>query len=150
TFPRRECARVSALTWPPRRKRAQGIPGASAAPIASHGKLRNHASFGHYRSANSPAFPAQWFDGLLRALPGVHDLASHRRLRIIFRKLNASPGAPGPHAFAARIDIARLTMQSVHRIPAPRVVTIAIRPSCRGEMSAMGHTFPNNGRRIIF
>src|SRR5580704_6087823 len=33
---------------------------------------------------------------------------------------------------------------------APRVVTIAIRPSCRGGMGAMNHMIPNNGRRIIF
>jgi hypothetical protein len=39
---------------------------------------------------------------LLRALPGVHDLVSHRHAQIIIRVLGTSPGAPGPHAFAVR------------------------------------------------
>src|SRR5262249_30855124 len=44
------------------------------------------------------------------ALLGVHDFISHRRLQFIISKLGASQGAPGPHAFAVRIDIARLTI----------------------------------------
>jgi hypothetical protein len=42
-----------------------------AAPIALRAKWKNtHAKSPQVRR-NSPAFPAQWFYGLLRALPGV-------------------------------------------------------------------------------
>jgi hypothetical protein len=55
--------------------------------------------------------------------------------RIGSAQLGLSVGRPGPHDFASASapfvrtnDRAR--RQSVHRIPASRVVTIAIRPSC--------------------
>jgi hypothetical protein len=50
------------------RERAQGKPGASR----THGlvcKMEN-TRVSHHRYAECPAFPAQWFYGLLRALPG--------------------------------------------------------------------------------
>jgi hypothetical protein len=40
--------------------------------------------------------------------------------------------------------------QHVHRIPASRVVTIAIRPLHRGGMAPDNHIFPKNGRSIFF
>jgi hypothetical protein len=54
-------------------KRAQGIPGAQPHPLPHVRTWKAHEC-SHYRSSQTPAFPAQWFDGLLRALPGVHDL----------------------------------------------------------------------------
>jgi hypothetical protein len=53
----------------------------------------------------TPAFPAQWFYGLLRALLGEPVLVCHRRLVRAFGaspRLGASVGAPGPHDFAVR------------------------------------------------
>ncbi len=47
-------------------------------------------------------------------------------------RLDASVGASGPHDFAVRISAARLTAPSRPPQPAPRFVTIAIRPLCRG------------------
>ena len=83
--------------------------------------------------AETSRFPARWCYRLLRALPGVHDLFSHRRARIIARALGTSPGVPGPHAFAVRHRIARPTIRPAATASrAPRLVTIAIRPSCRG------------------
>jgi hypothetical protein len=49
---------------------------------------RSHSRF----SQISPAFPAQWFDGLLRALPGERILVCHRRRRDTSRKLGTSNG----------------------------------------------------------
>jgi len=46
-------------------------------------------------------------------------------------RLDPSIGGSGPHAFAVRIDAARLAGQHVHRIPHPTFVTIAKRPSQR-------------------
>jgi hypothetical protein len=65
---------------------------------------------------------------LLRALPGVHDLVSHRRAQIIIHALNTSPGVPGPHGFAIRIGTARLTIQPRPSHPVSRLVTIGRTP----------------------
>jgi hypothetical protein len=46
----------------------------------------------------------------LRALPGVHDLFSHRRPAKRLARLDASQGASGPHDFAVRVDTARLAI----------------------------------------
>jgi hypothetical protein len=100
--------------------------------------------------ARTSAFPAQWFDGLLRALPGVHDLLVTVARKSSSCTLNTSPGAPGPHAFAVRTRILRLTTRARPSHSAPRVVTIAIRPSCRGGMRGMDHRLPKNGREYFF
>jgi hypothetical protein len=56
--------------WPFRKRRAQGKPGADC----TRGLVCKSAHCGRTRayrfSRNSPAFPAQWFYGVLRALPG--------------------------------------------------------------------------------
>src|SRR5260221_6790851 len=57
--------------------------------------------------ADHPAFPAQWFYGLYVISP-VTGLFCHRHLRVVSRKLSASVGAPGPHDFAVRRNVARL------------------------------------------
>ena len=58
-------------------------------------------------SGNTPAFPAQWLYGLLRALPGER-LFCLRRRRDRSRQLNASTAAPEPHDFTVRIRRVRL------------------------------------------
>jgi hypothetical protein len=69
-FSRRICARGlhKHLSLPPERE--QGMPGARCTRglVCNVGiRMRTRA----YRySRNTPAFPAQWFDGLCRALPG--------------------------------------------------------------------------------
>jgi len=70
---------------------------------------------------------------LIRALPGDRALLPPSLSRnCVPRKLSASVGAPGPHDFAVRFSALVSRHQSVHRIPHPTSVTIAIRPSCRG------------------
>src|ERR1700738_4252572 len=65
-----DSARVVHEAWPSKKQRAQGRPGARCTrglACKSDNKKRTRA----YRfSGNTPAFPAQWFYGLLRALPG--------------------------------------------------------------------------------
>src|SRR5256884_4465094 len=58
-------------------------------------------------SGNTPAFPAQWLYGLLRALPGER-LFCLRRRRDTSRQLSASTAAPEPHDFAVRFRRVRL------------------------------------------
>jgi len=83
----------------------------------------------HHRFAEiTPALPAQWVYGLLRALPGEPGFFATVACGLITRKLDPSVGGSGPHGLTVRIDIARLRQQRVHRIPPSTFVTIATRP----------------------
>src|SRR5256885_10478812 len=64
-------------------------------------------------SGNTPAFPAQWLYGLLRALPGER-LCCLRRPREAFASLglNASTAAPEPHDFTVRSSCTRQLLLS--------------------------------------
>jgi hypothetical protein len=91
----------------PRETREQGIPGARCTRglvCKSAQKKRTRA----YRfSGGNPAFPAQWFYGLLRALPGDRACLPPSPAEVVFRELDASIGASGPHAFAVRVSTVR-------------------------------------------
>ena len=84
----------------------------------------------HTGEAKRPAFPAQWFDGLCRALPGerctiapvalpIPD-ARTRLGRHITTRLDASLRAPGPHGFAVR---------NSHRSYTRGILLTAVRPA---------------------
>jgi len=77
---RARCARALRQLPPSLRKRAQGKPGARCTRglvCKLHKKMRTRA----YRSSGGiPAFPARWFYGFFRALPGER-LCCHRRRR---------------------------------------------------------------------
>jgi hypothetical protein len=68
-FPRRECARAKAGICPSKKqgRRKRRVP---AAPAASRAKVIEHTSNSPQVHRSNPAFPAQWFYGLFRALPG--------------------------------------------------------------------------------
>src|SRR6478752_5960418 len=70
------------------------------APAASYA-VKKAYEFVTTGTPNNPAFPAQWCDGLLRALPGVPGFVSHRREWVI-HSLDPSVGGTGPHDFAVR------------------------------------------------
>src|SRR6266516_2641088 len=127
------------------KQRAQGKPGADCTRglvCQTHSNRRTRA----YRfSRNSPAFPAQWPYGLLRALPGERACLPPSPCEKLPARLSASVAAPGPHDFAVRLGV---FVRREKLVPdakastasrAPRVVTIMIRPSCgheTGEASA--------------
>ena len=60
-------------------------------------------------SGNTPAFPAQWLYGLLRALPGERLFCLRRPRDFLIARLNASTAAPEPHDFAVRVRRVRLS-----------------------------------------
>src|SRR5215470_2888812 len=88
--------------------------GAGKTGCSLHPRSRVH--FAHRRtrtrayrfSGNTPAFPAQWLYGLLRALPGERPFCL-RRPREAFASLglNASTAAPEPHDFTVRVSHTR-------------------------------------------
>jgi hypothetical protein len=131
---REVCWKRSALS----NQRAQGRPGARCTRglvCKVHKGKRTRA----YRfSGEHPAFPAQWFYGLLRALPGDR-LSCHRRAADKSTTLDASVGASGPRDFAVRQNRARQSQLSRPPHPTARFVTIASRPSCRVRRAEKNH-----------
>jgi hypothetical protein len=77
-----------------------------AAPTVSRAICARQNSTRAYRAAgNTPAFPAQWLYGLLRALPGERLFASVACAS--YRKLSASTATPEPHDFTVRSSCTR-------------------------------------------
>src|SRR5450759_4548499 len=79
-------------------------------------------------SGGNPAFPAQWFYGLYRALLGVPGLIA-TVARAPWRELDASVGASGPHDFAVRKKAPSSMAPLASTASRPAAVTIACRPS---------------------
>jgi hypothetical protein len=69
----------------------------------------------------TPAFPAQWFYGFLRALLGDRALLPPSLSQVALRKLDASVGASGPHDFAVRVSAIRQRRRPRPPHPAPNV-----------------------------
>jgi hypothetical protein len=54
-----------------------------------------------------------------------------------------------PHDFAVRVDALRLVHRSVHRIPRPTSVTIAIRPLCPGNLAERANGRLSQNRPLL-
>ena len=110
----------------PPNQRAQGMPGARctgrlACKIA---KKRTRA----YRfSGGNPAFPAQWFYGLLRALPGDQACLTPSSALLI-ADLTPASGRQNDTTWPYAKSTIRQRRRRVHRMP-PRVDDVAQRPS---------------------
>jgi hypothetical protein len=61
------------------------------------------------------------------------------------RALDTSPGVPGPHAFAVRIDIARLTISSAST--APRLAFVTTRTPLMSRRDARKYTHLSDFRK---
>src|SRR5437588_4107771 len=109
-------ARGLQIRWPSQKQRAQGKPGADCTRglvCQTHSNRRTRA----YRfSRNSPAFPTQWFYGLLRALPGERAFLPPSLRGIFPAQLSASIAAPGPHDFAVRLGVF-VRCEKIHLTP---------------------------------
>ncbi len=113
-----------------REDRVRAAPAVSCA--LGNKKMRTRADrFG----GNTPAFPAQWFDGLCRALPGdrLFDTIAPKRCEPP-GNLTPALGASGPHGFAgasSRRTSARFRARRRGQRPpqpAPTFVTFASAP----------------------
>ena len=109
------------------RPRFAGIPslkteGAGNAGCLLHPRsrvqiLQRERTRAYRYSRSTPAFPAQWFYGLCRALPGENS-SCHHRCRIEGKFAPVGPNSPpaawhqprvsGPHGFAVRFSAVRL------------------------------------------
>jgi hypothetical protein len=129
----RRASRASFADVPsPGDQRAQGMPGARCARSLVC-EIKKHTSKSPRSRRIRPAFPAQWFYGLYRALPGDRACLPPSPRGMTSAKLDASVGASGPHDFAVR-EAKRVRQRAacVHRIPRSTSVTIAKRPSRGG------------------
>ncbi len=94
----------------------------------------------------TPAFPARWFYGLYVISPvNLADCHRHRRDARHHRQLGAEPLGRQDHTISPSASVPFVTRHiRVHRIPASRVVTSAIRPSeDRGGMTRWNTDFQN-------
>jgi hypothetical protein len=133
TFSRRVGARALQVNVP------QDIEGAGKAGCSPHPQPRVQMKKAHEQvttgTPRSSGLPCAMVYGLFCALPGVHDLFSHRRPRNAKAlSANLAP-AKGCQNHAASPSAPMLFVEptpSRPPHPASRVVTIAIRPSHRG------------------
>ena len=88
----------------PSNEEGAGKTGCALHPRSRVQKAEEKRTRAYRFSGGSPAFPARWCYGLLRALPGDRLSCHHRPpdAKSVFRELDASIGAPGPHDFAVR------------------------------------------------
>ena len=140
-------ARVMQLIVP-RKKRAQGMPGADA-PAALRASVKSTQA-SHHRYAETSGIPCAMVLRLIRALPGVPGLIASVALRIIDPGLDPSVGGSGPHAFAVRTGPHRLAMPPRPSHPAPTFRDDRPkRPSCGAGCAHRGK-FPKKRKRNIF
>src|SRR5258708_21361423 len=108
------CKKISAL----RNQRAQGMPGAQCARSLVCKKTSTRASH-HGHTGNHPAFPAQWFYGFLRALPGDQALLTPSPA-LLLADLTPALGRQNHTTLPSAKSAVVLSAARVHRIP-PRV-----------------------------
>jgi hypothetical protein len=98
------------------------------APAASRAERKKaHERSHHGHTGNRPAFPAQWFYGLLRALPGDQACLTPSPALLI-ADLTPASGRQNDTTWPYVAGRVRLARCRVHRIP-PRVDDVAQRPS---------------------
>jgi hypothetical protein len=125
----------------------------------THGPPANKKAGGsHHRFSRSTGIPRAMAYGLYVISPGTGFLAPVPRDAKHHRgsdnaqahRAGISTGMPGPHDFAVRIDVVRPTTRHVHRFPASRLVTIAMRPSSPRRDETREHRFLKKRKLIIF
>ena len=131
-FSRRNAPELCMEVASPKNERAQGMPGARCTRglvCKMHKGKRTRA----YRfSGGNPAFPARWFYGLFRALPGDRAFLPPSPAEAASRELDASVGASGPHDFAVRLTRRSSSVAKASTASRPNVRDDGQRPSARG------------------
>jgi hypothetical protein len=109
----------------PRKKRAQGMPGARLAPAASHAKGNEHTSKSPRSHRGHPAFPARMVLTAYSELSPAIGLFCHRRLADCYPQSLMPASRHQDHtASPSAINAFVLCVTRVRRIP---------RPTCRDD-----------------
>jgi hypothetical protein len=120
-------ARVIPQTFRPSKEEGAGKTGCTLHPRSRAQRHTRKRARAYRFSGGNPAFPAQWFYDLFRALPGDR-LSCHRRLRIAASLTPASgcqDHTTSPYATARSSRTLPRPPQ-----PGPTFMTTAKRPSC--------------------
>ena len=114
---------------PPKMQRAQGRPGARCTRglVCKHAQKHAHEHTGSAETLRPS--PRNGFTAYNALSPATGFLATVIPEKLASRKLDASIGASGPHAFAVRMARARLPRASRPPHLTATFVTIATRPS---------------------
>ena len=145
-------------TSPSSEQRAQGMPGARRTHCLACKIKKTHARPTQVRR-NHTALPAQWFYGLLRALPGVPGLLAP----VVFRspafrpvgrnreigRLDPSVGGSGPHGLTVRAapHVLRPNTSIATRLTSGD--EWPTRPPYRGGLASLNHKFCLSERDIF-
>jgi hypothetical protein len=131
-----ECARVLHEPCPPERQRAQGRPGARCTRgLACKFAIKKRTRAYRF-SGNTPAFPAQWFYGLLRALPGDRAFLPPSSLRsLLLKNLTPASGCQDHTTSPSATCAVRLPCAVVSTASRPALVTWPT-PLCVGRDGA--------------
>ena len=135
----------------PSNERAQGMPGEGLThgpcAVKKHGEGTT-GSAGSSRNSLRDGFNAYSALSLGTGLSCSHRPQDH--LANLIPASGCQDHTPSrPHRRRSPARRTRARRQRVHRSPASRVVTIAIRPLHRGGMAGHNHIFPENGRGIF-
>jgi hypothetical protein len=104
----------------PSRNEGAGNTGCTLHPRSRMQNCTKKRTRAYRFSGGNPAFPAQWFYGLYRALPGDRAFLPPSPAKAAFRELDASVGASGPHDFAVRFTRRSLSAHPRPPHPSPR------------------------------
>src|SRR3954451_14204241 len=102
-----------------------------AAPAVSRAKLQKKRTRAYRFSGGNPAFPAQWFYGLLRALPGDQACLTPSPALLI-ADLTPASGRQNDTTWPYASGRAHLARCRVHRIPT-RVRDVRETPLCGSD-----------------
>ena len=146
-FSRTAFARVLQIIRPKNRGRREDR--VRAAPAVSRANADCKKRTRAYRfSGSSPAFPAQWFYGLISCSPrrdrACLPPSSPRCLHL--KNLTPATGASGPHDFAVRFSHARQSQLSRPPHPTARFVTCATPLSSGGMATEVKVICPRDQR----
>jgi len=131
------------------RWRAQGMPGARRTHCLACKTKKTHA--GQHRYAEiTPALPAQWLYGLLRALAGDRAFLPPSPAELLNNRLDPSVGGPRPRDLTVRAapHVLRRYASIATRLTSGD--EWPSRPSCRGGMVRIIHVFRISERTIFF
>ena len=127
-FSRRDPPEVCPKTFTPKKSEGAGNAGCALHPRSRVQNGKRKRTRAYRFSGGTPTFPAQWFYGLLRDLPGDQDLFVTVAPRMMAEPtpgwagfasagLDANHEASGPHDFAVRSSTVRQRAVDRSRIP---------------------------------
>ena len=103
----------------------------------------------HGHTGNTRHSPRNGFNGFLRALPGDRALLPPSPAKVVFRKLDASVGASGPHDFTVRLSAARQAAPSASTASPAALMTLRNAPLWHETARVSATDLPDGASEIF-